>query len=268
MAGAAPTFVDNDPHFIVHMKGIDTSICFDIMGIPGDIINLVRDEVSGIVVNGIIVSNKKIFNRKKNDDDENENPELKTYLGSIIISGKGTHISITPERWILNGDVHKWVSSETITSYKTKIVTDGTGEMIVVMFPNRITLLVMRHLRTKSQKRSGKVDFLGFYIVEDKGFSAKSTHGLLGQFLHRKVLLEKKKILKNGRTRGKLKVYGNTRKPRKVMASLGRRLNLATNSKVECWMVSNNGKRLLDGNYMDYINRRNITDYINRLGGD
>lgn len=29
------------------MRGLDTSICFDIMGIPGDIINLVRDEVSG-----------------------------------------------------------------------------------------------------------------------------------------------------------------------------------------------------------------------------
>lgn len=267
LAGAAPSFVDNDPHFIVHMKGVDTSICFDIMGIPGDIINLVRDEVSGIVVNGIIVSNKRIFTRKKRKGDMNENQELKTYLGSIIISGKGTHISITPERWILNGEVHKWVSSELMTSYKTKIVTDGTGEMIVVMFPNRITLLVMRHMRTKSQKRVGKVDFLGFYIVEDKGFSSKSTHGLLGQFLYRKVTLEKKKTLKNGRTRGKLKVYGNTRKPRRVVASLGRRLNLATNSKVECWMVSNNGKRLLDGNYMDYINRRNITDYIKRLGG-
>jgi|JYMV01.1.fsa_nt_gi hypothetical protein len=111
----------------------------------------------------------------------NENQELKTYLGSIIISGKGTHISITPERWILNGEVHKWVSSELMTSYKTKIVTDGTGEMIVVMFPNRITLLVMRHMRTKSQRRVGKVDFLGFYIVEDRGFSSKSTHGLLGK---------------------------------------------------------------------------------------
>ena len=43
--------VDNDPHFIVHMKGIDTSVCFDIMGIPGDIINLVRDEISGKWVN-------------------------------------------------------------------------------------------------------------------------------------------------------------------------------------------------------------------------
>lgn len=88
-----------------------------------------------------------------------------------------------------------------------------------------------------------------------------------GQFLYRKVSLERKKTLKNGRTRGRLKVHGNTRKPRKVVASLGRRLNLATNSKVECWMVSHNGKRLLDGNYMDYINRRNVTDYINKLGG-
>ncbi|XP_076106059.1 inter-alpha-trypsin inhibitor heavy chain H3-like isoform X1 [Mytilus galloprovincialis] len=261
----SPSFVDNDPHFIVHMKGIDTSVCFDIMGIPGDIINLVRDEISGIVVNGIIVSNKRIFIRKKRKEDDSSQ-ELKTYLGSIVISGFGTHISITPERWILNGDVHKWLSSEVMTSYKTKIVTDGTGEMIVVMFPNRITLLVMKHTRTKSQKRAGKVDFLGFYIVEDRGFS-ESTHGLLGQFLYRKVTLEKKKTLKNGRTRGKLKVHGNTRKPRKVFASLGRRLNLATNSKIECWMVQNNGKRLLDGNYMDYINRRNVTDYINRLGG-
>lgn len=113
---------------------------------------------------------------------------MKTYLGSIVISGKGTHISITPERWILNGEVHKWLRSEAMTSHKTKIVTDGTGDMIVVMFPNRITLLVMRHMRTKSQRRAGKVDFLGFYIVEDRGFS-EGTHGLLGMVSQKIIAL-------------------------------------------------------------------------------
>jgi len=40
------------------------------------------------------------------------------------------------------------------------------------------------------------------------------------------------------------------------MATLGHRLNLATNTSVSCWMVQHNGGNLLDGNITDYLLRR------------
>lgn len=60
---------------------------------------------------------------------------------------------------------------------------------------------------------------------------------------------------------GRLRVSGNTQKPRKVMATLGHRLNLAKNETVSCWMVQHNGGALLDGNITDYlIKRKHYTD--------
>lgn len=58
---------------------------------------------------------------------------------------------------------------------------------------------------------------------------------------------------------GRLRVSGNTPKPRKVMSSLGHRLYLATNETVSCWMVQHNGGALLDGNITDYIIKRGKT---------
>ena len=55
---------------------------------------------------------------------------------------------------------------------------------------------------------------------------------------------------------GRLRVTGNTTKPRKVMATLGHRMNLATNKTVSCWMVQHNGAGLLDGNVTDYMLQR------------
>ena len=75
---------------------------------------------------------------------------------------------------------------------------------------------------------------------------------ILGQFLHRKVGLKKTKS-QEGKIMGQLRVSGNTQKPRRLMATLGHRLNLATNTTVTCWMVQHDGGALLDGNISDYL---------------
>lgn len=63
---------------------------------------------------------------------------------------------------------------------KTKLVVDQAGTMLVVIFNDRIAFLIMRHIKTQAQIRAGKVNFLGFYIVDYKGLSYH-THGLLGE---------------------------------------------------------------------------------------
>ncbi|XP_060076880.1 inter-alpha-trypsin inhibitor heavy chain H3-like [Ylistrum balloti] len=268
LIGKSPSFVDSDPHFIVHVKGLDTSVCFDIMGQPGDRINLVSDDVSGISVTAAIISNKKKpgSRRKRKDGLADQSKDItKTYLGEIRIEGLKTKLSFTPTNWTMDGQQHTWRSSEALKSHRTKVVTDGTGQQIAIIFPNKVLLLVIRHMRTKSQLRMGKVPFLGFYIVEEKGFSWH-THGILGQLLHRRISLKKTKKV-DGKTRGKLLVRGNTKKTRKLTATLGTRLNLATNRETPCWMVQRNGKKLLDGSYKDYLVRdKNSTVTTKRKG--
>ncbi|XP_033746543.1 inter-alpha-trypsin inhibitor heavy chain H3-like [Pecten maximus] len=268
LIGKSPSFVDSDPHFIVHVKGLDTSVCFDIMGQPGDRLNLVSDDVSGISVTATIISNKDTprSRRKRKEGSNDQGKEtLKTYIGEIQIEGLKTRLSFTPTNWTMDGQLYKWRSSEALKSHRTKVVTDGTGQQIAIIFPNKVLLLVIRHMRTKSQLRMGKVPFLGFYIVEEKGFSWH-THGILGQLLHRRISLKKTKKI-DGKTRGKLLVRGNTKKTRKLTASLGTRLNLATNRDTPCWMVQRNGKKLLDGNYKDYLVRnKNSTVTTKRKG--
>lgn len=50
MTSSSILLVDNDPHFIVVVKGIDEGICFDVDGEPGDIYQLIYDKVTGRLV--------------------------------------------------------------------------------------------------------------------------------------------------------------------------------------------------------------------------
>ncbi|XP_045621028.2 inter-alpha-trypsin inhibitor heavy chain H3 isoform X2 [Procambarus clarkii] len=50
------SFSDNDPHFVVQVPGLDLPLCFDLHGSPGNVLNLVLDPESGILVNGLVTA--------------------------------------------------------------------------------------------------------------------------------------------------------------------------------------------------------------------
>ncbi|CAL4062075.1 unnamed protein product, partial [Meganyctiphanes norvegica] len=54
------SFVDNDPHFVVQVPNLPKAICFDMHGNDGDVLNLISDKDSGILVNGLI---RKVLSR-------------------------------------------------------------------------------------------------------------------------------------------------------------------------------------------------------------
>ncbi|XP_060603951.1 inter-alpha-trypsin inhibitor heavy chain H3-like [Ruditapes philippinarum] len=258
LAGNKAKFMtDSDPHFIVTVKGLDYAICFDVMGEEGDVYKLITDTYSGLTVDAKVVANKMVVNGANVSHHSNPS-EIKTFLGEIHIKRRRMELTVTPTKITLMGETIDWTNGTTLSHGKTKIVIDQAGSMVVVMFYDRVTFLVMRHLRSKSLLRAGKVNFLGLYIVEYKGLSYH-THGLLGQFLHRNVILKKTKNRK-GKLMGRLRVSGNTQRPRKVMATLGHRLNLAKNETVSCWMVQHNGDALLDGKITDYLIKRGSSD--------
>lgn len=252
---------DSDPHFIVNVKGLDYAICFDVMGEEGDVYKLITDKYSALTVNAKVVANKNLDGKNHTLSHDSE---IKTFLGEITIKRWAFVVTVTPTKIRLMGETIDWTNGTTLSHGKTKIVVDQTATMVVIFFNDRVTFLIMRHLRPISLIRAGKVNFLGFYIVEYKGLSYHS-HGLLGQFLHRSIILKKTKNRK-GKLMGRLRVTGNTKKPRKVMATLGHRLNLASNTTVSCWMVQHNGGALIDGNITDYLIRRKHHKELNGLG--
>lgn len=76
--------VDLDPHFIVYAQGLELPLCFDYHGHNGAIMNLIRDPVSGIIVNGQVTSSA-------------EWPRL-TYFTSLFFRLGKVNITITPDR--------------------------------------------------------------------------------------------------------------------------------------------------------------------------
>ncbi|KAG7319217.1 hypothetical protein KOW79_017691 [Hemibagrus wyckioides] len=52
--------VDGDPHFIIELPDWNDALCFYTDDKPGTIFNLVKDPVSGLVVNGKTIGDKKV----------------------------------------------------------------------------------------------------------------------------------------------------------------------------------------------------------------
>lgn len=107
--------------------------------------------------------------------------EIKTFLGEITIKRWRFLLTVTPLNLTIMGETIDWANGTTFKHSKTKIVIDQTGSMMIVMFDDKVSFLIMRHLKPDSLLRAGKVHFLGFYIVEHKGLSYY-THGLLGKY--------------------------------------------------------------------------------------
>ncbi|XP_036978169.1 inter-alpha-trypsin inhibitor heavy chain H2 [Acanthopagrus latus] len=239
--------VDNDPHFIIHLRRSDTNVCFNIDSKPGHILNLVSDSGAGLVVNGQLVGSKKM---KKN--------KLNTYFGTISVYYQPDGVSLTVGTDSIamtdGGNNHSFTWSAT-----AEIVQDGVRISIVknshvsIVINNNIQVMVLLHRVWK--KNPVSVDFLGIYIANDNQYSPL-VHGLIGQFsrdpepdvsvydvhegvdpLKREATME----VKGNRlhvTRGWQKDY---------------RTDNTHGSNVYCWFVHNSGKGFIDGHYTDYI---------------
>ncbi|XP_042874716.1 inter-alpha-trypsin inhibitor heavy chain H5-like [Penaeus japonicus] len=82
------SFGDNDPHFVVQVPGVHLPLCFDLHGQDNDVFSLVRDDRSGIIVNGVVTSSA-------------DHPEL-TYFTKIFISLGKVNFTVTPHRIVVD----------------------------------------------------------------------------------------------------------------------------------------------------------------------
>ncbi|XP_037800888.1 inter-alpha-trypsin inhibitor heavy chain H3-like [Penaeus monodon] len=74
-------FVDNDPHFVVHVDGLHLPLCFDLHASDGASLSLIQDAESGIRVNGQVSA-------------ATHNPSL-TYFTTLFLSLGPLNVTVT-----------------------------------------------------------------------------------------------------------------------------------------------------------------------------
>ncbi|XP_029472359.1 inter-alpha-trypsin inhibitor heavy chain H2 [Rhinatrema bivittatum] len=239
------TIVDNDPHFIIHLPKSQKDICFNIDSTPGNILNLVSDPDSGVVVNGQLVGAKKSKNHK-----------LDTFFGTIgfYFRNQNLKIEISTEKITVKdgpySSIHSWSETSTV-SHGNLLISVARNSNVTITAGAEMSFLVLLHRVWK--KHPVNVDFLGIYVPHTNRFSP-GAHGLIGQFM-----LEPEVLISNVRP------GADPEKPEATMAVRGHKITVTrgwqkdyrtdtvNGTDVRCWFVHNNGKGFVEGHYKDYI---------------
>ncbi|XP_051528127.1 inter-alpha-trypsin inhibitor heavy chain H3-like [Myxocyprinus asiaticus] len=244
---AAPTyFVDGDPHFIIELPDQNDALCFNIDDKPGTIFNLVRDPLTGIVVNGQTIGDKKVILGKK----------VNTYFGrfGIVHEMFGIRLTVSTKEVSVSeaGKQAKFFWTDTATikgpNMDLKVIKDRS---LTVTLKNSVRFLIILHKVWK--KHPYHQDYLGFYTL-DSHLLSHNVHGLLGQFCYGVEF--KVSDLFPGE---------DPDKPDAIMFVKGHELvvtrgwqrdfrqDVKNGENVPCWFIHNNGTGLLDGVHTDYI---------------
>ncbi|XP_063147954.1 inter-alpha-trypsin inhibitor heavy chain H3-like [Candoia aspera] len=239
--------VDGDPHFIIAVPQKEDALCFNINEEPGVVLNLIRDPVTGVTVNGQLIGDKKSINDVRPQN---------TYFGKlgIVTMKRNVRLEITTQKIILQNGMERTVFSwldEVILQQPSLTLIIKRKRSLEVSVDNGAKFVVVLHQVWK--KHPLHQDFLGFYMVDSHRLS-EQTHGLLGQFFHPIDfdILEvhpgsdpqkpdATMIVKNNHltvTRGWQKDYT---------------VNIQHGTNIPCWFIHNNGEGLIDGNHTDYI---------------
>uniref|UniRef100_A0A8C6VWQ7 Inter-alpha-trypsin inhibitor heavy chain H3 n=1 Tax=Nothobranchius furzeri TaxID=105023 RepID=A0A8C6VWQ7_NOTFU len=238
-SGIPTYFVDGDPHFMIELPNRNDALCFNINDTPGTIFNLVRDSISGILVNGQIIGDKKIPPDGK----------INTYFWKfgIIHQIFGVKLEITTQEILVLQDVHYNPLLTFLCSVDLLVTKDGK---LTVTLKDSVKFIILLHKVWK--KHPYHRDYLGIYTV-DTHLLSPSVHGLLGQFYHG-IDFEVTNLHPGE----------DPEKPDATMFVKGQEINVTRGwqrdfrrnwkgENVPCWFVHNNGLGLIDGVEADYI---------------
>ncbi|XP_030072500.1 inter-alpha-trypsin inhibitor heavy chain H5 [Microcaecilia unicolor] len=248
------TSADGDPHFVVDFPMNKLTVCFNIDGKPGDILQLVSDyKTSGVTVNGQLIGAPAPPNGHK---------KYRTYFSSItIIINKPvrSYVEITPVKVILDS------KDRVILSCNKNASVDNAGLQVAISAKSRVTVTIQGTisfvilLHQYKNPAPFQRNHLGFYISKSKGLSPNS-HGLLGQFLYNDVKITEEPLKKSSQASNQHLAGLQSSDPAHLLKVRGRSIPVVKKQrkiynglhKVDCWFAKNADK-LIDGTYQDYL---------------
>ncbi|XP_066526181.1 inter-alpha-trypsin inhibitor heavy chain H3 isoform X2 [Hoplias malabaricus] len=238
--------LDGDPHFIIEIPDLNDALCFNTDDQPGTIFNLVRDPLSGFVINGQTIGDKKLEPGSKRH----------TYFGRFGIVHEKFEIRLmVTTRQILVSEQGKheellWTKTYTVKGLNMELQVTQDRSLTVTL-KNAMKFVIILH--KVWQLHPYHQDYLGFYTLDSHLLSHR-VHGLIGQFFHG-VKFEVSDLFQGT----------DPEKPEAMMFVKGHTLNVTrgwqrdfrkdvkNGEKVPCWFIHNNGTGLIDGDLKDYI---------------
>uniref|UniRef100_A0A671NG00 Inter-alpha-trypsin inhibitor heavy chain H3 n=1 Tax=Sinocyclocheilus anshuiensis TaxID=1608454 RepID=A0A671NG00_9TELE len=244
--GKVQKYVDGDPHFIIELPDQNDALCFNIDDKPGTIFNLVRDPLTGIVVNGQTIGDKKVIPGNK----------MHTYFGrfGIIHEKFGIRLMVSTNEILVSekGKQAKFFWTDTAKvkgpNMDLQVIKDRS---LTVTLRNSVKFLIILH--KVWQKHPYHQDYLGFYTLDSHLFSS-NVHGLLGQFYHGLEFEVSEPF--PGKDPNKPDAIMFVKEHELVVTRGWQkdfRQDVKNGEKVPCWFIHNNGTGLLDGVHTDYI---------------
>uniref|UniRef100_A0A671N8J2 Inter-alpha-trypsin inhibitor heavy chain H3 n=1 Tax=Sinocyclocheilus anshuiensis TaxID=1608454 RepID=A0A671N8J2_9TELE len=238
--------VDGDPHFIIELPDQNDALCFNIDDKPGTIFNLVRDPLTGIVVNGQIIGDKKVIPGNK----------IHTYFGrfGIVHEKFGVRLMVSTKEISVSENEKQakfsWINNKTLEGLNMdlQVIKDLS---LTVTLRNSVKFLIILHKIW--QKHPYHQDYLGFYTLDSYLIITGSVLEQ-GQFYHG-VNFEVSDLFPGkdpDKQDANMFVKGN-----KLTVTRGWkrdfRQDVKNGENVPCWFIHNNGTGLLDGVHTDYI---------------
>ncbi|XP_063438872.1 inter-alpha-trypsin inhibitor heavy chain H2-like [Mytilus trossulus] len=230
-----------DPHFMLRIDSLDFPVCFDIDAVEGDVIRMLKDPISGITINGGIVSS----NQKKADG------SFKTFIGELYLQTHNAQIHIKPDDITFNGASLSWNEEHVFEMNNIKIQFNRNrrhGNIMHLELGNDVAIEIRRLMK---EDTGLNVNYLNMNIDKETGISDKAG-GILGQFVHKRTTLKKITIDSQGRKRGLFREIENGHKTH-FKAILHQQPDVITTEMVWCWNVHRRTEGLLDGQLSDYF---------------
>uniref|UniRef100_A0A4W4EAR7 Inter-alpha-trypsin inhibitor heavy chain C-terminal domain-containing protein n=1 Tax=Electrophorus electricus TaxID=8005 RepID=A0A4W4EAR7_ELEEL len=224
---------DGDPHFIIELPDQDDALCFNINDKPGTIFNLVTDPLTGFVVNGQTIGDKKMISGSTTH----------TYFGhfGIIHEEFGIRVMVTTRE----------ITVLVFPSFSSMDLQVTKDRSLTVSLRNSVKFVIILHKVWKEHPYHQ--DYLGFYTL-DSHLLSQRVHGVIGQFFHG-VNFEVSNLVE-GQDPDKpdaiMFVKGHTLKVTRGWQRDFRK-NVKNGENVSCWFIHNNGTGLIDGVLTDYI---------------
>uniref|UniRef100_A0A8C6V5M8 Inter-alpha-trypsin inhibitor heavy chain H3 n=1 Tax=Neogobius melanostomus TaxID=47308 RepID=A0A8C6V5M8_9GOBI len=224
----------------------EDALCFNINAKPGTIFTLVKDQMSGVLVNGQIIGDKAVP----------PDGHISTYFGrfGIVHQTLGVNLEVSTQDISVfqNGNWVKllWSGTASLKGPNMDLLLTKDRSLTVTL-KDSVKFVILLHKVWK--KHPYHRDYLGFYTL-DSHLLSPNVHGLLGQFYH-SIEFEV----------SNLRPGQSPEKPDATMFVKGHELNVTRGwqrdfrraikkgESIPCWFIHNNATGLIDGEATDYV---------------
>ncbi|CAG2250624.1 unnamed protein product [Mytilus edulis] len=230
-----------DPHFMVRMKDLELPVCFNIKAKNGEILQLVKDPVSGVTINAAVVESTA----------RNEHGDFKTFFGVLVLRTLTVEIVVKPSSIYFNGASLSWDDKTVFRMENVAIIVKHVGRhdrTMMIDFGNDVIVSIRRHMK---QDTNMAMSYLNIYIEKETGISQFAS-GVLGELVHKSTKLFQITLDKQGNEHGHFLEVGDGHMYR-FYTNLDQKQNVITGEDTTCWNVPKPMEGLLDENISKYI---------------